>query len=165
MLTNDRQLILLHEGKVGGRLYQGCHPNVYGHDVAWRAVDVIFDLDNGVENMDSTWPSYPPIMPEGKVYLRWKIEDGDMPSKVILRNIAVFGRNLLLSGHNLLIHCAAGQNRSALVAAAIMYVTWGESGEVIYRRIKRKNPMAFSNYTFRNFVQTIDQHMKGSHGV
>lgn len=147
-----------------GKLYQGCHPNIYGHDIAWQNVEAIFDLDNGPEEgyyngaNKVDWPAYPPVFPEGHIYMRWKIEDGDVPDRALIKNIGDFGASLLIGKRNVLVHCAAGQNRSALITASIFHSLYPQvTGEQIYHLIKERNPMALTNYVFRNFVLDIDK--------
>lgn len=158
----EKQMVLMYE--VGGaKLYQGCHPNVYGHAAAWRHVDVIVDLDNGYER-DEDWPAFPLIHPEDKIYIRWKIEDGGKPDIRKLKRLGTFIARSIQQGDSVLVHCAAGQNRSALVlAVALYYLMGGERekgiGMGIYNFIKQRQPMSFTNYTFRNFVQTLEQWM------
>jgi len=161
LIKNEHQQRLILSYK-GANLYQGCHPNVYGHRYAWDKVDAIVDLDNGLETAsDDIWPAFPPFMPEGKIYLRWKIEDGDMPSKRILAVIGKTISNLIKSGQNVLVHCAAGQNRSVLVTASALYYLSNKEwdGEHIYRILKNLQPLALTNQSFRDFVQTIEQHL------
>lgn len=155
-------MVKLYDGK--GTLYQGCHPIVYGYEYAWKAVQVIVDCDNEWDNSEmykrlkGGKRSIPPI-PEGKIQLKWKIEDGNPPNCTDLFIIGKTIASFIKRGKSVLIHCAAGQNRSALVAGAALFYIYGGalSGEHIYRIIKESQPMALTNYSFKNIVQTIEQ--------
>lgn len=165
VLTHQYQLIKVLEGPKIGTLYQGCHPSIYGHDIAWKNVDVIVDLDNGPEEgyyngaNAVQWHAFPPIMPENCMYVRWKIEDGNTPDKRYLKSLGKLIAGLIQSKQSVLVHCAAGQNRSALVTACALYYLTGESGDFLYKYMRSVNPICLTNYSFRNFVQTIEEHL------
>ena len=133
------------------KLYQGVHPSVYGYEHAWKDIDILVDVDN--------WEDFPNIFPENHIYLRWKIEDGDLPDKNKLVSIGRFIARSMREGNNVLIHCAAGQNRSVLLSAVVIYLLSGVEGPWLYTYLKSLKPMCLTNQTYRDFVQTIEQHM------
>lgn len=131
-------------------LYQGCHPDVYGWPKVWQeGIDIVVDVDG-----------YEPVnlnqIPKGKIYLHWKIEDGDLPDLKDFNILVDFTCSALSRGKKVLVHCAAGQNRSALLTAAVLYKKYfapeGKSGRDVYQYIKERNPLAFTNPVFKNFV-------------
>lgn len=154
MLPTEKQLWCVLKGMNApwGSLYQGVHPESYGgYNYAWASkMDVIIDVDGYFPT--SSEPSM------GCVVVRWKIEDGPLPDRNLLDHIADFAATCIKNNKNVLVHCAAGQNRSSLVVACVMRKIFpAMTGEEIYKVIKGKNPMALTNQSFRDFVQTIDK--------
>lgn len=65
--------------------------------------------------------------------------------------------DLIEAGHRVLVTCAAGENRSALLAAYARHLLTGEPGSVIYADMERSGPQGFSNNVFRRWVLTWPQ--------
>lgn len=140
-LTTNHQVNMWED-----KLFQGCHPDVYGWNKVWeKGIDVVIDVD-GYE------PVNPNLIPSGYIVLHWNIVDGDLPDIKTFAEIVRFGHGMIEKGKKVLVHCAAGQNRSALVAAGILCRLSGMSGVDCYNWIKQRNPMAFTNPVFKNWV-------------
>ena len=162
------QIVRMAESGKGGVLFQGCHPSVYGHEEAWKRVDLIIDLSSGPYHNQMYDLHWPDKMPDDRQYVRWNIEDGDVPDLRSLERIGRFGADYFLDGGKLLVHCAAGQNRSALVTATVLYFAHPSSllpyekreglGEEIYKAIKTLNPYSFTNPMFERFVRKMEQY-------
>lgn len=72
---------------------------------------------------------------------------------VTATNAAQLVARRLREGRRVLVTCAMGINRSALIAALAMHEVWGMSAEEILARIRRaRSPWALSN---GNFVQLL----------
>jgi hypothetical protein len=69
--------------------------------------DVVIDLDG----------AHPPIESVG-CYIHWPIVDGPAPDTATLVALADLVRDLRRARKRVLVHCAAGMNRSGLLAAA-----------------------------------------------
>lgn len=65
--------------------------------------------------------------------------------------------DLVEAGERVLVTCAAGENRSALLAAYARHLLTGEPGSVIYADMERSGPQGFSNNVFRRWVLTWPQ--------
>ena len=60
-------------------------------------------------------------------------------------------------GRNILIHCAAGMQRSAAVMTMFLITLTGESAPVLMSHIRRKRPIAFvPQVNFRNSIEYYD---------
>jgi hypothetical protein len=84
-------------------LWQSGHPEPGEH---W---DAVFDL-SGEE----------PPLEDVEFYVHWLIEDGPAPEFTTLRSLADLVDDLRQDGKRVLIHCAAGINRSGLLSAAAL---------------------------------------------
>ncbi|HEY2220504.1 protein-tyrosine phosphatase family protein [Actinomycetospora sp.] len=82
-------------------LWQSGHPEPGEH---W---DAVFDL-SGEE----------PPLEDVEFYVHWLIEDGPAPDLDTLVALADLVRSMRAAGKRVLVHCAAGINRSGLLAAA-----------------------------------------------
>lgn len=60
-------------------------------------------------------------------------------------------------GHNILIHCAAGMQRSAAVMTMFLITLTGETAPVLMSHIRRKRPIAFvPQVNFRKSIEYYD---------
>lgn len=65
------------------------------------------------------------------------------------------GWALLQDGHKLLIHCAAGRNRSVLIATMIMMKRYGWRGPEAIERIRELRPNALANPVTVAWLETF----------
>jgi hypothetical protein len=100
----------------------------------------------------------PPL--KGKKVVRVPFDDNltQLPESMYL----IYGTNaamdMISKGHKVLVHCAYGLNRSALLAAHILsrrYPDW--SGEEIYRLIKARREGSLHNELFAEAVKSLNQ--------
>ena len=82
-------------------LWQSGHPEPGEH---W---DAVFDLSGSEPPLDDV-----------EFYVHWLIEDGPAPDESTLIALADLVRSMRAAGKRVLVHCAAGINRSGLLAAA-----------------------------------------------
>jgi protein-tyrosine phosphatase len=95
-------------------LWQSGHPEPGEH---W---DAVFDLSG----------SEPPLA-DVEFYVHWRIEDGPAPDLDTLVALADLVRSMRAAGKRVLVHCAAGINRSGLLAAASLIRDGYEPEEAI----------------------------------
>jgi len=81
-------------------------------------------------------------------YIWWPIEDGPVPDTRILNDLADLAVGFLKEGLKVLISCAAGINRSNLLACLIMMKFLGMDAKEAVEEIRKKNPLALINPNF-----------------
>jgi hypothetical protein len=98
--------------------------------------DAVIDLDC----------SAPPL--EGVAfYAHWPIEDGPAPETAVLVALADLVNDLRRGGKRVLIHCAAGINRSGLLAAAALIRDGMEADEAV-ETVRARRPGVLNNPEF-----------------
>lgn len=98
--------------------------------------DAVIDLHGGapaLENID--------------LYVRWPIEDGPAPEFSTLVALADLVEDLRRNGKRVLIHCAAGINRSGLLSAAAL-IRGGHDPEDAIARVREARHGALNNLEF-----------------
>jgi protein-tyrosine phosphatase len=91
----------------------------------------------------------------GGTYVRWPIEDADLPALDRLEALVEFAAAFLRAGQPVLVHCAQGLNRSGLVVALLLRAVDGVSGKEAVRRIRRARPYALVNTRFKDYVEAL----------
>lgn len=98
--------------------------------------DAVIDLDG----------SAPPL--EGVAfYVHWPIEDGPPPDRAVLTALADLVDDLRRANKRVLIHCAAGINRSGLLAAATL-MRDGVPAEEAVATVRQRRPGSLNNDEF-----------------
>jgi len=98
--------------------------------------DAVFDLHG----------SAPPLE-DVEFYVHWLIEDGPAPEFTTLRSLADLVDDLRQDGKRVLIHCAAGINRSGLLsAAALIRGGWDVDDAIAAVREARHNALNNPNF-------------------
>lgn len=115
--------------------------------VAARAIDVVIDLEGGLD-------IGVPTVPNQVLYVYFPIQDEDLPDLAKLHAIASLAARLLREGHKVLSHCGMGFNRSALVAGLVL-VALGMPGIDAVARLQARRPGALFNETFRTYLESL----------
>jgi hypothetical protein len=102
--------------------------------------DAVFDLHG----------SAPPLE-DVEFYVHWLIEDGPAPPFSTLRSLADLVEDLRADGKRVLIHCAAGINRSGLLSAAALIRGGHDPAEAI-ALVRQARSGALNN---QNFVELL----------
>lgn len=113
-------------------------------EIKKRGVTVVFDLEGYISS---------PV-PGNILLIRWPIEDGDLPDLNLLEELAQLAYELIKKDQIVLIHCAAGVNRSSLLSGVILQKL-GISDVVGYLRSRR--PGALSNLTFADYLSQREE--------
>lgn len=101
-----------------------------------------------------------------KIYLKWTIEDKEVPDLIILNAVAAFGREIAFGkemsasggsavGRKVLVHCDQGINRSSLVNGIILHMNGMKGGQKIIDYIRSKRPNALTNPNFINYLKNL----------
>jgi hypothetical protein len=98
--------------------------------------DAVFDLHG----------SAPPLE-DVEFYVHWLIEDGPAPDFTTLRSLADLVDDLRHDGKRVLIHCAAGINRSGLLSAAAL-IRRGHEVEEAVDLVRQARVGALNNPNF-----------------
>ena len=83
--------------------------------------------------------------------MHWLIEDGPAPSFTTLRSLADLVDDLRADGKRVLIHCAAGINRSGLLSAAAL-IRGGHDADEAIALVREARTGALNNV---NFVELL----------
>jgi hypothetical protein len=107
-----------------------------GHPEPGERWDAVIDLSGAA----------PPL--EGiDLYIHWLIEDGPAPDFVTLRALADLVDDLRRDGKRVLVHCAAGINRSGLLSAAAL-IRSGEDPDDAIATVRAARAGALNNPEF-----------------
>ena len=79
--------------------------------------------------------------------MHWLIEDGPAPSFTTLRSLADLVDDLRADGKRVLIHCAAGINRSGLLSAAAL-IRGGYDADEAIALVREARTGALNNVNF-----------------
>jgi len=110
-------------------------------------IGAIIDLEGGMDLL----PIF--IPPEDFKY--WPIKDKlELPDLTKLNEVVQWGYDRWREGKDLLVHCAAGHNRSGLVAALIL-VKKGWAGKKASEWIQERAPGGLANPVFRKYVESL----------
>ncbi len=82
----------------------------------------------------------------GGLLVHWPIKDGPVPRAEVLRSLARVIRTCLHEGGIVYVHCQAGMNRSALVAARVLMAQGMTAEEAILRIRERRRGSLSDEY-------------------
>ena len=119
--------------RVAPGLYFGSHPE--GEDPFALGPTVVVCL--------STRPSSDGAA-LGRMYIHWPIKDGPVPEIAALDGLAAVLAGWLSVGVGVFIHCDAGMNRSALVAARVL-IEQGMAPDDAIALVRERRPGALSD--------------------
>jgi protein-tyrosine phosphatase len=131
-----------------GKLYQSGLIDDWGV-LAQKGISAVIDVHDHSER-----PQF--RQPVGALYVSWLIPDGPLPDPTALKGLAGLGAALIRSGHAVLVHCAAGINRSSLVDGMILRELFPQSelpDLVGYLRARR--PGALTNPNFAVYLAGV----------
>ena len=114
-------------------------PIVRQHDFS-----VVIDLEEGLD-------AGIPASPDRVIYIYFPFADEAMPTLHKLHAIARLGAALMAHGERVLVHCAMGLNRSALLAGLVL-VHNGATGEAAVARLQQRRPGALYNAVFAEYL-------------
>jgi protein-tyrosine phosphatase len=109
-------------------------------------ITVIIDLDGDVD-------VGVPTVPDETLYLYFPFNDAGLPERSRLHAVGRFGAALVRTDHKVLVHCALGYNRSALVAGLVLRYL-GMTGEETVALLRRQRPGALYNRAFAEYLAT-----------
>jgi hypothetical protein len=110
-----------------------------------KMFDVCIDLAGGID----------PDASDFKIYLKWTIEDAELPDPDILKLVASFGYDLAYKKKmKVLVHCEQGINRASLLNGVILWMK-GMRGYEIVNYIRSKRPGALFNLNFVDYLEGL----------
>ena len=132
--------------KIDWNLYQSGHlRGIWSLKVLKRHnITHVVDLEGGTDQYANhfAWYEY------------WPIVDGNLPDLTKLLEIAQKVQNFTSLGKNVLVHCAAGYNRSSLVNGYVLYLR-GYKGKDIIKKIRKGRPGALTNFNFVRYLENL----------
>lgn len=87
-----------------------------------------------------------------RTYVRWPIEDGDLPDLQMLEGLVLFVTGLITTGQRTIVHCAQGLNRSGLVVSRVVSTYEGWTGAKATKWVRARRPLALCNKNFAEYV-------------
>jgi protein-tyrosine phosphatase len=112
-----------------------------------RGITAVFDLDADV---DSGVPTHANQV----LYIYFPFDDAELPDLHQLHALAQLGARLVTQGLRVLVHCAMGHNRSALLAGLILTYL-GMPGVEAVVRLRQRRQGALYNMTFATYLETL----------
>ncbi|MDF2977965.1 MAG: putative protein phosphatase [Actinomycetospora sp.] len=103
-----------------------------------------------------------PPLDDVEFYVHWLIEDGPAPAFTTLRSLADLVDDLRQDGKRVLIHCAAGINRSGLLSAAAL-IRGGHDPDEAIELVRRARTGALNNPNFVDILHDPRWEPRASH--
>lgn len=131
-LTDDRRLYL--------------SPDIESWEAIHAAgISTVIDVDAGVD-------AGLPTTPDEILYVYFPFTDDALPDLARLHAVGKLGADLIRAGHTVLVHCAMGFNRSALVAGVILKYL-GLTGPAALSHIRDRRPGALYNKVYAQYLE------------
>jgi len=92
--------------------------------------------------------------PRDRIYVHWPIEDGPIPPEGVMRALCSLLAEWLSRDLVVLVHCDAGMNRSALIAARVL-MAQGMDAEEVIARMRAARPGCLSEW-YADHLRSID---------
>ncbi|MFP3853285.1 MAG: dual specificity protein phosphatase family protein [Anaerolineales bacterium] len=92
-----------------------------------------------------------PPQRHGLITIHWPIDDGPMPSDKKVRAISRWVAGLLNSGMRVAVQCAAGINRSGLIAGRTL-IELGHPAQEAIELVRQARPGALTNRAFVDWL-------------
>lgn len=96
------------------------------------------------------------------LYIHCPIPDGKQVLPALLNSVVRSAMPTIRNGRSVLVHCHAGRNRSALLAALIVRERLGISGAEAVRYLRSRRPNALANEAFVEYLNGLEQPTKGA---
>lgn len=133
---------------IEGQLWHGGCPV----DFAWvhdSGIDVVLDLADA--------DAYPPAEEiDGLIYLKCPLVDQeDLPDPGLTLRLAALVAGLVRDGHQALVHCTFGRNRSGLVVTLVVRELLGLSGSDALAYVQARRDRAANNDTFAEWLASL----------
>jgi len=133
--------------KIDDNLYQSGHltglltPWMLRRNKIYHIVDLSGDIDK--VHKQCVWFRY------------WPIWDNGLPDLDELWRVAGEANEMSQLGHNVIVHCSGGCNRSSLVNGCILYLR-GYRGRDIVKKIRSGRPGALTNWVFEGYLNALN---------
>lgn len=88
-------------------------------------------------------------------YIRSPFIDGPLPYKGLLDAVVLWAVTHIVNGYPVLVHCAAGFNRSGLVSALIVRQIRNCTGREARFHVQQCRPGALSNTIFSDYLDSL----------
>ena len=133
---------------IPGRLWHGGCPV----DFDWvkeSAIDVVLDLADA--------DAYPPAESiEGLMYLKCPlVDEEDLPDPALTLRLAALIAGLVRDGHQALVHCTFGRNRSGLMATLVVRDLLGLTGAEALDYVQARRERVANNDTFAEWLSSL----------
>jgi protein tyrosine/serine phosphatase len=133
---------------IEGQLWHGGCPV----DFSWvhdSGIDVVLDLADA--------DAYPPAEQiDGLIYLKCPLVDQeDLPDPGLTLRLAALVAGLVRDGHQALVHCTFGRNRSGLVVTLVVRELLGLSGSDALAYVQARRDRAANNDTFAEWLASL----------
>ncbi len=86
-------------------------------------------------------------------YIRWPIEDGDVPDRGMLLALEIAAARFIDAGGCVVTMCSMGRNRSGLLSALILTRLRRMSGREALEFVRKKVPEALTNEAFAAYLE------------
>ena len=141
---------------IEGQLWHGGCPV----DFEWvheSGIDVVLDLADA--------DAYPPAQQiEGLIFLNCPLVDQeDVPDPGLTLRLAALVAGLVRDGHQALVHCTFGRNRSGLVVTLVVRELLGLSGSDALGYVQDRRDRAANNDTFAEWLASLPAPVPSQH--
>lgn len=116
--------------------------------------DLIWNVASTVVGVGGDNP--PRDIPRGRMYIRWFFEDHEIyPDRS--HELARFIAGLVDNGETVLVHCAAGMNRSGFINALVVRELLGCSGEIAMVTVQSSRPGALQTTSYVKYLADLPE--------
>ena len=112
-----------------------------------EGISIIIDVD-GILDIGI------PTIPNHIVYVYFPFIDDNLPNLLNLKAVAALGAESYRLGRKILVHCAMGYNRSALVIAMVL-IELGFTGKEAVELIRKKRKGALYNPAYSEYLLSL----------
>ncbi len=138
---------------IEGKLYQSGFPDF--EEAVKNNIKLVIYLGKTPVNLPARFGAGGPdsiTLGEDFSYIWWPFVDGPMPDTRILEGLANIAVGFLEKGQRVLVSCAAGINRSNLLACLIVMKFLGIDAKEAVEEVRKKNPLALVNENYYKWL-------------